>query len=148
MAKQIVKVVKAMARGGQANPAPPLGPALGQAGVDINAFCTQFNDRTKAQQGQMIPVVISVYDDRSFDFVCKKPPAASLIMEVANIKKGSGEPNKTKVATVQWNKMLEIAEIKMPDLNTNDVNMAAKILAGTARNMGVVVEGMPAELEK
>ncbi|MCF7844692.1 MAG: 50S ribosomal protein L11 [Kiritimatiellales bacterium] len=140
MAKAVSKVIKAQAKGGQANPAPPLGPVLGQAGVDINAFCTQFNDQTKDRMGQVIPVVIKVYEDRSFSFELKQPPAANLIMEKANIKKGSGESNKTKVGKLNKSQLKEIAEIKMPDLNTNDIEQAMKIIEGTARNMGVTVE--------
>lgn len=140
MAKQVTKVIKAQARGGQANPAPPLGPVLGQAGIDINAFCTQFNDRTQDRMGQVIPVVIEVYEDRTFSFKLKQPPAANLIMEKAKIQKGSGEPNKTKVGKINKAQLKEIAEIKMPDLNTNNVEQAMKILEGTARNMGVTVE--------
>lgn len=140
MAKQVAKVIKAQAIGGQANPAPPLGPVLGQAGIDINAFCTQFNDATKDKQGQTIPIVITVYDDRSFSFVCKQPPAAKLIMEKAKLKKGSGEPNKNKVGKITMAQAKEIAEVKMSDLNANDIEQAAKIIAGTARSMGVVVE--------
>ena len=140
MAKQVTKVVKAQARGGQANPAPPLGPVLGQAGIDINAFCAQFNEQTQDMQGQIIPVVIEVYEDRTFSFKLKQPPAASLIMEKAKIQKGSGEPNKEKVGTLTKAQLKEIAEIKMPDLNTKDVGQAMKIIEGTARNMGVVVE--------
>ena len=140
MVKPVAKVIKAQARGGQANPAPPLGPVLGQAGIDINAFCTQFNEKTKDRQGQLIPVVIKVYEDRSFSFELKQPPAANLIMEKAKIEKGSGEPNKTKVGSLTKAQLKEIAEIKMPDLNTNDVKQAMKIIEGTARNMGVTVE--------
>ena len=140
MAKQVVKVIKAQARGGQANPAPPLGPVLGQAGIDINAFCTQFNERTQDKQGQVIPVVIRVYDDRSFDFEMKQPPAAAMIIEKAKIKKGSGEPNKNKVGKLTKAQLKEIAEAKMPDLNANDIEAAMEIIAGTARSMGVTVE--------
>lgn len=140
MAKNIKKVVKVVARGGQANPAPPLGPALGQAGVDIQGFCTQFNAATKDNMGQMIPVVITVYDDRSFTFVTKQPPASELIKGKAKIEKGSGEPNKKKVGTISKKDLEEIAAIKMPDLNTTDLQAAMRTLAGTARNMGVTVE--------
>lgn len=139
MAKAIKKVVKVVARGGQANPAPPLGPALGQAGVDIQGFCTQFNAATKDQMGQMIPVVITVYDDRTFSFVTKQPPASELIKGKAKIEKGSGEPNKNKVGTISRKDLEEIAKIKMPDLNTTDLEAAMRTLEGTARNMGVTV---------
>ncbi|MCA9370815.1 MAG: 50S ribosomal protein L11 [Candidatus Peregrinibacteria bacterium] len=140
MAKQVKKIIKAQARGGQANPAPPLGPVLGQAGIDINAFCTQFNEQTKDKQGQVIPVVIKVYDDRSFTFEMKQPPAAQMIIEKAKIKKGSGEPNKNKVGTLTKAQVKEIAEAKMPDLNANSIEMAMNIIEGTARSMGVTIE--------
>jgi large subunit ribosomal protein L11 len=140
MAKEVTKVIKAQARGGQANPAPPLGPVLGQAGVDINAFCTQFNERTADKQGQLIPIVIKVYDDRSFDFELKQPPAAAMIIEKAKLKKGSGEPNKNKVGSLNKKQLQEIAEAKMPDLNAIDVEGAMEIIAGTARSMGVTIE--------
>lgn len=140
MAKKVLKVLKSQARGGQANPAPPLGPVLGQAGVDINAFCTQFNDKTQDRMGQIVPVVIHVYEDRSFTFELKQPPAANLILEKAKIQKGSGEPNKTKVGKLTKAQLKEIAEIKLPDLNTTGVEQAMKIIEGTARNMGVTVE--------
>ena len=139
MAKQVLTTLKVQCRGGQANPAPPLGPALGQAGVDINTFCTQFNERTSDRQGQVVPAVITVYDDRSFTFELKQPPAAALIMEKAKIKKGSGEPNKNKVGTLTKAQLKEIAEIKMPDLNAGSIEAAMNIIEGTARNMGVTV---------
>lgn len=141
MAKQIKKVVKVVARGGQANPAPPLGPALGQAGVDIQGFCTQFNAATSDKMGQLIPVEITVYDDRTFTFVTKQPPASELIKNAAKIKGGSGEPNKNKVGKITRAQLKEIAETKMPDLNTADLEAAMNSLAGTARSMGVTVEG-------
>lgn len=140
MAKKIKKVVKAMAKGGQANPAPPLGPILGQAGVDIQAFCTQFNALTKDRMGQLVPIEITVYEDRSFSFVTKQPPASELIKEKAKIQAGSGEPNKNKVGKITKSQLREIAEIKMPDLNTTDIESAMNSLAGTARSMGVTVE--------
>ena len=140
MAKSVVKVIKAQAKGGQANPAPPLGPVLGQAGIDINGFCTQFNEKTKDRMGQTVPIVITVYSDRSFSFELKQPPAASLIMERAKISKGSSEPNKNKVGKITKQQVKEIAEIKMPDLNTKDLDMACNIIAGTARSMGITVE--------
>jgi len=140
MAKAIKKVVKVVAKGGQANPAPPLGPALGQAGVDIQGFCAQFNAATKDQMGKSIPVVITVYDDRSFTFITKQPPASELIKEKAKIEKGSGEPNKNKVGSISRKDLEEIAKIKMPDLNTTDLEAAMRTLEGTARNMGVTVE--------
>jgi len=140
MAKKVTKVIKVQAKGGQANPAPPLGPVLGQAGVDINAFCTQFNDKTKDRMGQIVPIVITVYEDRSFSFELKQPPAASLILEKAKLKKGSGEPNKNKVGSLTKKQLKEIAEIKMSDLNATDIDMAMNIIAGTARSMGVTVE--------
>ena len=140
MAKKVKKVIKVQARGGQANPAPPLGPALGQAGVDINGFCTQFNAATKDRMGQVVPVQITVYEDRTFTFVTKQPPAAALIMERAKIQKGSGEPNRNKVGKLTKAQLEDIAKIKMPDLNTTDVEQAMHSIAGTARSMGVTVE--------
>lgn len=140
MAKQVKKVIKVQARGGQANPAPPLGPALGQAGVDIQGFCTQFNAATKDRMGQLVPVQITVYDDRSFTFVTKQPPASELIKEKAKIQSGSGEPNKNKVGKITKAQLREIAQIKMADLNTKDIESAMNSLAGTARSMGVTVE--------
>ncbi|PIQ75973.1 50S ribosomal protein L11 [Candidatus Peregrinibacteria bacterium CG10_big_fil_rev_8_21_14_0_10_49_24] len=140
MAKKIKKIIKAQARGGQANPAPPLGPVLGQAGIDISSFCAQFNDKTSDRMGQVVPIEITVYEDRSFSFILKQPPAASLIMEKAKLKKGSGEPNKNKVGTLTKAQVKEIAEIKMPDLNAGSVEAAMQIITGTARSMGVTVE--------
>ncbi|MFA6259692.1 MAG: 50S ribosomal protein L11 [Candidatus Peribacteraceae bacterium] len=140
MAKKVTKIIKAQAKGGQANPAPPLGPVLGQAGIDINAFCTKFNEATKDRMGQTVPVVITVYVDRSFSFELKQPPAACLILEKAKIKKGSGEPNKNKVGSITKKQLEEIAAIKMPDLNATDITMAMNTLAGTARSMGITVE--------
>ncbi len=141
MAKEIGKVVKLQVRGGAANPSPPVGPALGAAGVNIMEFCKQFNARTQDKQGQVLPVVINVYKDKSFDFVVKTPPAAVQILEAAKIKKGSGEPNKAKVATVTWDQLRTIAEGKMVDLNAFTVESAMKMMAGTARSMGVKVKG-------
>lgn len=140
MAKKVKKVIKVQARGGQANPAPPLGPALGQAGVDIQKFCTEFNAKTNDRQGQVVPVVLTVYEDRSFSFITKQAPASALIMEKAKIQKGSGEPNKNKVGTITKAQLKEIAQTKMPDLNTTDLDAAMLSLAGTARSMGVMVE--------
>ncbi len=140
MAKKVKKIIKAQARGGQANPAPPLGPVLGQAGIDIAGFCTQFNARTKDRMGQIVPMEITVYEDRSFSFILKQPPASALIMEKAKLQKGSGEPNKNKVGTITKAQLKEIAQTKMPDLNTTDLEQAMHSIAGTARSMGVTVE--------
>ena len=140
MAKQVKKVIKVQARGGQANPAPPLGPALGQAGVDIQGFCTKFNAETKDRMGQVVPVVLTVYDDRSFSFITKQPPAADLIKGKAKVEKGSGEPNRNKVGKISRKDLEEIAKIKMPDLNTTDLQAAMNSLAGSARSMGITVE--------
>lgn len=140
MAKKLVKVVKLQIQAGKANPAPPVGPALGQAGVNIPGFCSQFNEATKDKMGYILPVVISVFDDRSFTFVVKTPPASDLLKKAAGVSKGSSDSKKTKVATISKAKAMEIAEMKMPDLNANDIEAATKIIAGTARNMGIVVE--------
>ncbi len=140
MAKKVKKIIKVQARGGQANPAPPLGPALGQAGVDINGFCTQFNAATQDRKGQIVPVVLTVYEDRTFTFITKQAPAAAMIMERAKIQKGSGEPNRTKVGSISKSAIKEIAEMKMPDLNTKDLEAAMRTIAGTARSLGVNVE--------
>ena len=140
MAKKVDKVVKLQIPAGKANPAPPVGPALGQAGVNIMGFCKEFNARTADQAGLIIPVVISVYEDRSFTFITKTPPAPVLLKKAAGIEKGSGEPNKTKVATVSSDQVKEIAELKMADLNAADVEAAMRMVAGTARSMGIIVE--------
>ena len=140
MSKAVTKVIKVQAMGGAANPAPPLGPVLGQAGIDINAFCTQFNGMTDDKKGQVIPCVIEVYEDRTFSITLKEPPAAAMIKAKAKLKKGSGEPNKNKVAHLSKAQLQEIAEAKMPDLNTKDVDMAMNIIAGTARSMGVTTD--------
>ena len=135
--KQLQSQIKLQIPAGQANPSPPVGPALGQAGIPIMDFCKAFNDRTKAQAGTVLPVVISVYSDRSFDFIVKSPPAAFLIKKYAKVDKGSGEPNKTKVGSISLEDLQKIAEIKMADLSANDMEAAVKILAGTARSMGI-----------
>ena len=141
MAKELSKVVKLQVRGGAANPSPPVGPALGAAGVNIMEFCKQFNARTQDKQGKILPVVISVFKDKSFDFIVKTPPAAVQLMEAAKIKKGSGEPNRKKVASVSWDQIKVIAEDKMVDLNAFTVESAMKMIAGTARSMGLTVKG-------
>ena len=141
MAKEIDKVLKLQVRGGAANPSPPVGPALGAAGVNIMEFCKQFNARTQDKPGKVLPVVISVYKDKSFEFVIKTPPAAVQLMEAAKAKKGSGEPNITKVASVTWDQVRTIAEDKMQDLNAFSIESAMKMIAGTARSMGFTVEG-------
>ena len=141
MAKKIIALIKVQCPAGQANPSPPVGPALGQHGVNIMEFCKAFNARTQDQQGLIIPAVVSVYADRTFTFITKTPPAAVLLKRAARIAKGSGEPNKEKVGTVTAEQVKEIAEIKMPDLNANDIAAAMKIVAGTARSMGIEVEG-------
>jgi large subunit ribosomal protein L11 len=139
MAKKVVKLVKLQIAAGKANPAPPVGPALGQAQVNIPAFCSQFNEATKDQMGFVVPVVISVYDDRTFTFVTKTPPASDLLKKAANIKSGSSNAKKIKVATITKAQIKEIAERKMPDLNAFNVEAAMKIIEGTARNMGIEV---------
>ena len=141
MAKEVSKVVKLQVRGGAANPSPPVGPALGAAGVNIMEFCKQFNGRTQDKQGKVLPVVITVYSDKSFDFVVKTPPAAVQLMEAAKTKKGSGEPNRKKVASISWDQVKAIAEDKMQDLNAFTVESAMKMVAGTARSMGITVKG-------
>ncbi|MFL1897371.1 50S ribosomal protein L11 [Aquimarina sp. W85] len=141
MAKEVSKVVKLQVRGGAANPSPPVGPALGAAGVNIMEFCKQFNGRTQDKAGKVLPVVITVFKDKSFDFIIKTPPAAVQILEAAKTKKGSGEPNRKKVASVSWDQVRTIAEDKMQDLNAFTIESAMKMVAGTARSMGVTVKG-------
>ena len=137
--KKIVKLIKLQITGGQANPAPPVGPALGQAGVNIMDFCKNFNERTKEQMGTTIPVVITVYEDKSYTFITKTPPASVLVRKTLGIAKGSSEPNKTKAGKITQKQLEDIAKIKMPDLNANDIKAGAKIIAGTARSMGIDV---------
>jgi large subunit ribosomal protein L11 len=139
--KKLTAIIKLQIQAGAANPAPPVGPALGQHGVNIMEFCKAYNAATEAQRGQIVPVEISVYEDRSFTFVTKTPPAARLLLKAAGVDKGSGEPHKTKVAKVTMDQVREIAKTKMEDLNANDLDNAAKIIAGTARSMGITVEG-------
>jgi large subunit ribosomal protein L11 len=141
MAKRISKVLKLQCKGGQANPSPPIGPALGAAGVNIMEFCKQFNARTQEKQGQILPAVVTVYEDKSFDFVIKTPPAAIQLMDIAKIKKGSGVPNREKVGSVSWDQIKGIAEDKMVDLNCFTLDSAISIIAGTARSMGLTVKG-------
>ena len=140
MAKEISGFIKLQIKGGQANPAPPVGPALGQRGVNIMEFCKAFNDATKEQTGMIIPVVITVYVDRSFTFITKTPPAAILLKKKAGVPKGSGEPNREKVGKVSNEDLKEIAEMKMKDLNANSIEMAVEMIRGTARSMGLKVE--------
>ena len=139
--KKLAAIIKLQIQAGAANPAPPVGPALGQHGVNIMEFCRQYNAATESQRGQIIPVEISVYEDRSFTFVTKTPPAAQLLKKAAGVDKGSGEPHVNKVGTVTMDQVREIAQTKMEDLNANDVEQAAKIIAGTARSMGITVSG-------
>jgi len=141
MAKEVSKVVKLQVRGGQANPSPPVGPALGAAGVNIMEFCKQFNARSQDKMGKVLPVTITVYKDKSFDFVIKTPPAAVQLMEAAKLKKASSEPNRVKVAKVTWDQVKAIAEDKMADLNCFTVESAMSMVAGTARSMGITVTG-------
>ena len=141
MAKKIEKVVKLQVKGGQANPSPPVGPALGAAGVNIMEFCKQFNGRTQEKQGAVLPVVITVYQDKSFDFVIKTPPAAVQLMDAANLKKASGVPNRQKVGAVTWDQVRVIAEDKLADMNCFTIESAMKMIAGTARSMGITVKG-------
>ena len=141
MAKEIHKVLKLQIRGGAANPSPPVGPALGAAGVNIMEFCKQFNSRTQDKPGKILPVAITVFKDKSFEFVVKTPPAAVQLLEAAKIKQGSGDPNRSKVATVSWDQVKAISEDKMVDLNAFTVESAMKMIAGTARSMGIKVKG-------
>ena len=141
MAKKVIGFIKLQIPAGKANPAPPVGPALGQHGVNIMEFCKAFNAKTKEQAGKLIPVEITVFADRSFTFITKTPPAASLLLEALGIQKGSGEPNREKIGTVTNAQLKQIAEIKMPDLNASDVESAIRMIAGTARSMGIVVKG-------
>ena len=139
MAKKITGYIKLQVPAGKANPAPPIGPALGQHGVNIMEFCKAYNAATESQRGNVIPVEISVYEDRSFTFVTKTPPAARMLLKAAGVEKGSGEPHKTKVATVTADQVREIAQTKLPDLNANDLDAAEQIVRGTARSMGITV---------
>jgi large subunit ribosomal protein L11 len=138
--KKVTGLIKLQIQAGQANPAPPVGPALGQHGVNIMDFCKAYNAATESQRGNVVPVEITVYEDRSFDFKLKTPPAAKLLLKAARVDKGSAEPHKDKVAKVTWDQVREIAETKKEDLNANDIDAAAKIIAGTARSMGITVE--------
>ena len=140
MAKEIKNVIKLQVPGGKATPAPPIGPILGQAGVNIQQFCVQFNDETRDKVGSIITVVLTVYEDRSFSFITKTPPASDLLKKACKIQKGSGNSKTETVATITWDQLREIAEVKMPDLNANDIEAAARIIEGTARNMGIVVK--------
>jgi large subunit ribosomal protein L11 len=141
MAKEITGYVKLQIKGGAANPSPPVGPALGSKGLNIMEFCKQFNARTQDKPGVLLPVLITVYSDKSFDFVVKTPPAAILLTEAAKIKKGSAEPNRVKVGSVTWDQVRTIAETKMPDLNAFKIESAMKMVAGTARSLGLTVTG-------
>ena len=141
MAKEIATYVKLQAKGGQANPAPPIGPALGSKGVNIMEFCKQFNARTQDKQGKVVPVLITVYTDKSFDFVIKTAPSSLQLLDAAKIKEGSKEPNRVKVGKVTWSQVEEIAKDKMPDLNCFTIESAMKMVAGTARSMGITIDG-------
>ena len=141
MAKEVIGLIKLQVRGGAANPSPPVGPALGAKGVNIMEFCKQFNARTQDKAGKVLPVVITVYSDKSFDFVVKTPPAAVQLLEAAKLKSGSAESNRNKVAKITWDQVRTIAEDKMPDLNAFTIESAMKMIAGTARSMGITVTG-------
>ena len=142
MAKEISGYLKLQIKGGAANPSPPVGPALGSKGLNIMEFCKQFNARTQEKAGQVLPVVVTIYTDKSFDFIIKTPPAAVLLLNAAKLKKGSSEPNRQKVGGVTWDQVKEIAETKMPDLNAFTIESAMKMIAGTARSMGIKVNGV------
>lgn len=135
--KKVQAMVKLQITGGKANPAPPVGPALGQHGVNIMEFCKQFNERTKSQEGTIVPVVITIYADRSFDFILKTPPASVLLLQAVGVEKGSGQPNKNKIAALNKAKIRDIAKMKMPDLNTGNIDSASRTIEGTARSMGI-----------
>jgi len=141
MAKEITGYLKLQVKGGQANPSPPVGPALGAKGLNIMEFCKQFNGRSQDKMGQVLPVLISIYSDKSFDFVIKTPPAPVMLLEASKVKKGSAESNRLKVGSVTWDQVKEIAEVKMPDLNAFTIESAMKMVAGTARSMGLKVTG-------
>lgn len=141
MAKEVSGLIKLQIKGGAANPSPPVGPALGAKGVNIMEFCKQFNARTQENAGKLLPVIITVYSDKSFDFIVKQPPVAVQLLEAAKIKSGSSEPNRDKVASVTWDQVKEIADQKMPDLNAFTSESAMKMVAGTARSMGITVKG-------
>ncbi len=141
MAKEVAGLIKLQIKGGAANPSPPVGPALGSKGINIMDFCKQFNARTQDKAGKILPVVISYYSDKSFDFVIKTPPAAVQLLEAAKVKKGSAEPNRTKVAEITWDQVKTIAEDKMADLNCFTIEAAMRMIAGTARSMGITVKG-------
>jgi large subunit ribosomal protein L11 len=141
MAKEVAAFIKLQIKGGAANPSPPVGPALGSKGVNIMEFCKQFNARTQDMAGKICPVIITVFADKSFSFEVKTPPVAAQIIEVIKLKKGSAEPNRTKVGSISWEQIRQIAEIKMPDLNAMKIESAMKMVAGTARSMGVIISG-------
>lgn len=143
MAKEITGYLKLQIKGGQANPSPPVGPALGAKGLNIMEFCKQFNGRTQDKMGQVVPVLVTIYSDKSFEFVIKTPPAPVMLMEASKVKKGSPEPNRVKVGSVTWDQVKEIAEVKMPDLNAFNIESAMRMVAGTARSMGLKVAGTP-----
>jgi large subunit ribosomal protein L11 len=141
MAKEVSGYLKLQIKGGQANPSPPVGPALGSKGLNIMEFCKQFNARTQEKQGMLLPVLITIFKDKSFTFVVKTPPAPVLLLEASKVKKGSAEPNRSKVGSVSWDQVKQIAETKMPDLNAFTIESAMKMVAGTARSMGLTVKG-------